>query len=116
MASKAQVDLELQLKGADKAAAGFDKVGDKATVLGKAMSGLKGGIGGIGSGLGAMMGPLGIATVGIGALGAGLLGAAKAAADEQVGIDRLNASLKNSIPGWDGNTAAVEQYIAKQEK
>jgi hypothetical protein len=116
MASRAQLDLEVELKGADKASKGLGGVSKEAGVLGKAMSALKGGIGGIGSGLGAMMGPIGLVTAGVGALGAGLLGAAKAAADEEVGIIRMNTALKNALPAWDGNTAAVESYIAKQEK
>src|SRR5687767_1159321 len=98
MASRAQLDLEIQLKGADNAARELSKVSKEGNILSKAMSGLKGGIGGIGSGLGAMMGPLGLATVGIGALGAGLLGAAKAAADEEAGIIRMNTALQNAIP------------------
>lgn len=50
------------------------------------------------------------------AFGGFLVGATKAAADEQVGIARLSQTLKNAVPNWDGNTDAVEAYIAKQEK
>jgi hypothetical protein len=116
MASRAQLDLEVELKGADKASKGLGGVSKEAGVLGKAMNALKGGVGGVGGGLSAMLGPIGLVSAGVGVLGGALLGAAKAAAEEQVGIDRLNNSLKNSVPGWDGNTQAVEKYIAKQEK
>lgn len=54
---------------------------------------------------------------GIGIAGVvGFLGdAAKAAADEQVNIARLDTSLKANIANWDGNTKAIEDTISKRE-
>lgn len=109
MAARAIVDLIMQLKGADKAAADIAKVSKESGILGKAMNGLKGGLGMLGGAL----------TVGAGAagiFGGAMLGAAKAAADEQVGIDRLNQTLKNVVPGFNAATAGVEAYITKTEK
>lgn len=73
-----------------------------------------------GRGLGGMFDLLGkgalIAGGGILALGGFLVGAAKAASDEQVGMDRLYGTVKNSIAGWDGNTAAIEKHISSMER
>jgi hypothetical protein len=93
----------------DKLDDGVGKAGSSGGKFGGVFDKLGGTIAGFG-------GPVGIAAAGLATLGAGLIAAGKAAAEEQVGIERLNKTLQNSIPGWDGNTKAVEKYIAKQEK
>jgi hypothetical protein len=108
----------------DKAASGGssklkDVLGNASDGFGKLEGGagkLGGAIGGLAGNFSAFAGPVGLA-VGAGTAFVGFLGAAaKAAAEEQVGIERLNQTLKNSIPNWDGNTQAVDSYISKQEK
>jgi hypothetical protein len=63
---------------------------------------------------------LGATALKVGAVGiAGLVGAlgfaAHAAAEEQVGIARMNAALKANDKHWKGNTDAIEKTIAKRE-
>jgi hypothetical protein len=62
-----------------------------------------------------------LAKIGIIGVVSGLVGLAgalaystKQAAAEQVGIDRLDTSLKDNVKGWKGNTDAIEAWIAKQ--
>lgn len=57
-----------------------------------------------------------VAGGGVLALGGFLAGAAKSAAEEQVGVERLNQTLANSIPNWDKNTDSVEAYISSKTK
>ncbi len=107
MASRAQLDLEVQMKGADKAAADMNKLSDGAGKVDTKMKGLSGVFG-------SLPGPLGMATA-AGAAFVGFLGAAaKAAAEEEKGIKRLEQTLKNN--GFEGAAGDVEKYIAKQEK
>lgn len=96
MASTAALELLVQLES-KAASQGLDELGEKGGGLGDL---LKGGLAIAG---GAVLG-----------FGAVLVGATKAAADEQVGITRLNTTLKNAAKGWDGNTEAIEDYIDKQ--
>ena len=116
MTSRAQLDLQIQMKGADKAAADINKLATSTDKLDKNFKGISSGLGGFGGALGSLPGPLGIAGAGIAALGAGLVMAAKAAAEEQVGIDRMNQALKNAVPGFNAATAGVEKYVSKMEK
>lgn len=99
-------DLDRGMDKANKSVDKFEKNTDSAAKSS----------GGLGGALGGLISPIGLATAGIGLLGAGLFKAVDAAKEEAVGIERLNSQLKNSIPGWDGNTAAIEAYIATQEK
>lgn len=59
-------------------------------------------------------GSVGSITTGLSFLAGGLMDAAKAATEEQVGMDRLQTTLKNSVQGYDEATAGVEDYIAQQ--
>jgi hypothetical protein len=85
---------------------------------------VKGGLGGVAGGAKRAGGELvGFAKVGVlGAVGAlvtlaGAIGySTKQAADEQVGIVRLDKALRNNAKGYDGNRAAIEKKIAAQEK
>lgn len=99
MASTAALELLIKLDGANKAGQELDDLGKKGGGLGDVFK------------TGAM-----IAGGAILGLGAALIGATAAAADEEKGIARLNNTLKNAIPNWDGNTDAVEAYISKQEQ
>lgn len=107
MASRAQLDLEVQMKGADKASADMKDMSKQASVLDKAMGGLKGGMGALGGALTVAGGAAGI-------FAGAMLGAAKAAADEQVGIDRLNTTLKNN--GFGAAAGDVDKYVTAKQK
>lgn len=98
--STAALELAVQLN--DKASKGMDNIAKKG--------------GGLGSVFSSILNPLGLLTVGIGALGGGLALAAKAAAEEQVGVERLNVALDNSVADYMGRTAAVNAAIAAAEK
>lgn len=99
-ASTAALELLVTLK--DQASKGMDDLAEKGGGLGGIMDGL---------GKGAM-----IAGGGVLALGGFLVGATKAAADEQVGIDRLGQTLKSNIPNWSGSEDAAEGFVTQMEK
>lgn len=40
----------------------------------------------------------------------------RAAAEETAEIGRLNQTIRNAIPGWDGNTAAIERQIKASQR
>jgi hypothetical protein len=118
MASRAALELAVELKdNASKQMASIGKeaknMGDAVEGAGKKSDGIFGKLSGV---IGGLPGPMALAGAGAAALGGFLIMATKAAAEEQVGIERLNNTLKNSIPGWKGNTDAIDKYIAKQEK
>lgn len=94
---KLVVDLD------DKASKGLDRIGKESKGLGGILSG-------VGLGIGASIVPM------VGELASGLWKAGEAAMAEKADIDRLNQTLANSIPNWDGNTAAIDTYISKQEQ
>lgn len=94
MSSTAALELLVQLN--DQASKGLDDIGEKGGGMGDA---IKSGVAIAG---GAILG-----------LGGILVGATKAAADDEAEVARLNNTLKNSIPNWDGNTAAVDALITK---
>ena len=85
---------------------------------------LQRGMGGLSKGARGLAGDVGHLTkVGLlGAVGAlaalaGAVGfATKQAADEQVGIVRLNTALKDNVKGFKGSTVEIEKRIAAQEK
>jgi phage-related protein len=114
------IDVKADIGDADK---DLTKVRNKVDDLDGATQGAGKSAGGFFGGIGGGVAKLGLMATGIGAVvnvGGELVGffkdAVGAAAEEQVGIDRLNQSLKNNVPGWDGNTSAIEDYIAKQEQ
>ena len=81
-----------------------------------AAAGRGGGLfGSLGGAIGGLINPMTLAIGGAGALVGGLAMAAKAAADEQVNIEKMNTALEANIPSWDGNTDAIEAMIAKRE-
>ena len=46
----------------------------------------------------------------------GVIGkATQMAAEEELGIKRLDAALKANVKGWNGNTGAIEELISKRE-
>lgn len=92
MPSAAALDLIINLK--DKASDGLDSLSDTVGGFGKV---------------------LGLAGAGVVAFGGILAGAAKAASDEQVGIDRLGATLKANIPNFKGNEKAAEGFVTSME-
>jgi hypothetical protein len=102
-------EIELVLKARDLASREFDKTGSAMAGADKKAEGLGGRLGGLGK-IAA-----GVALGGVALLVGGLVGAVKAAAEEEVGINRLDAALKANIPAWDGNRDAIEQLIAKRE-
>lgn len=105
-------DAENQIESLDRKTRDYEKTAESATQQND----------GFFSGIGGGLAKFGLMATGIGAvvdIGGGMVSflkdAAQASIDEQVGIDRLNGALKNNIPGWDGNTSAIEDYIAKQQ-
>lgn len=90
----------------------FDKTSRQMEVLGKKSDGF---FSNLTRGLGSFINPATLALGAITGLAGGLTLAVKAADEEAAGMARLNIALQNSIPGWDGNTVAVEKYIEKQQ-
>lgn len=86
------------------------KLGTRGKVIGSQFSAMGGKI----AKTGAVMGALAVG--GVAALVVGLGAAVRASMEESVGIERLNTTLKNNIPGWKGNTDAIEAQIAAREK
>ncbi len=62
----------------------------------------------------AALGIAGAAVAGIGALTAGLISAGKAAAEEEVGVQRLAAAVTASGGNWDTASTAIENYLTKE--
>lgn len=104
-----ETDLTLVMKAKNLASREVDR-------LHASLSKVKGGASNAASGL-ASLAKTGALLAGgaLLAVGAGLLAAGKAAADEQVGIARLDAALKANIKGFKGNTDAIEAVISKRE-
>lgn len=101
MANEAEVALVLKAKNlaskeVDKLRGSFSNLGGTLRTLGK-------------------VGILAVLT-GIAGLAAGLTEATKRAAEEQVGIRRLDAALRANVAGFNGNTDAIEKVIAKREQ
>lgn len=96
MASTAALELLISLD--DQASKGMDDIAEKGGGIGDAVKG------------GAVI--AGAAILGLGAV---LVGATQAAADDEAETARLNNTLKNAIPNWDGNTDAIADYITKQQ-
>lgn len=95
MASTAALELLVKLSGSKEAADELAALGEKGGGLGDA---IKNGAAIAG---GAILG-----------LGGILVGATKAAADDNAERARLDQTLKNSIPNWDGNAEAIDKLIA----
>lgn len=64
---------------------------------------------------GGLVTPFSLAAGAVTGLVGGLIFAGKAAADEQKNVERMTAALKASVPGFDGNTDAIEKLISKRE-
>jgi hypothetical protein len=107
--SDSEAELTLVLKAKNLASREVDKLHGSllrarggASALGGALVTLaKVGVAGLITGIVAVAGFLGVAT--------------KKAAEEQVGINRLNAALKANVKGFKGNTDAIEAVIKKRE-
>ncbi len=99
-----------------KAVAGLDALAKKGGLVGAMAQG-------VGQKFGQMLNPVSLATQGFGMLQGALQGAgeflgnaAQAAIDEQVNIAQLGAALRANVANWDGNTAAIEAQIKKNEE
>jgi len=79
--------------------------------ISKGLGGVKQAIGGVGS---AALALGGAAVAGVAVLGAALLDAGKAAAEEQVGVERMGAAVRASGGDWDTASAAIESYLAAE--
>src|SRR5687767_3669389 len=116
MASRAALDLIVELKGnADKELKNLSK---EATATGKSFDdiGKKGDgvFSKLGGSITSMISPMALAGAGAAALGGFLVAATKAAIEEEVGVDRLNQTLKNN--GFETAANDVAKYITKTEK
>lgn len=101
--------LRDQVSGpAGKMTGELDKAGATATRSG-------GLLGKLGDMTGGLVSPFSLAAGAATAVVGGLLAAGKAAADEEKNVEKMQAALKASVPGFDGNTAAIEALIAKRE-
>jgi hypothetical protein len=103
----------------DKMSATVKKIKGELGGFQKSVGGVKGAIpifDKLTNATGGLLNPTTLAIGGVVALGAGLVNAAKAAAQEDVGIQRLNAALKANVAGFNGNTAAIEVTIRQREK
>lgn len=100
----------------DEVSAGANKIKNELDGLGVKTKGTGGIIDKLGNVTGGLVTPMTAAAAGAFALGAVIVDATKAAADEQAGIAQLNAALKANVPGWDGDTAAIERTIRQREK
>jgi hypothetical protein len=69
----------------------------------------------LGRATGGLVSPTFLAIAGVTAFTGFLFEAAKGAAEEEQNIAKLTASLYANIPGWDGNTAAIEKQITARE-
>lgn len=87
----------------------LDSIGVKSKAGTSAMSKLS-------SATGGLVTPTSLAAGGALALVAGLNEATRAAIDEETNIAKLDASLRANIPGWTGNTDAIEDTIRARER
>lgn len=71
--------------------------------------------GSLGGAIGGLVNPATLAVAGVGALAAGLGMAIGAAAEEEINVKKLQTALETSVPGWNGNTDAIEALIATRE-
>jgi hypothetical protein len=76
--------------------------------------GKAGAVAGIGIGIGAKA--FGALDAAIGGIGNFLNDSAKEFNANQVSVTKLTTALKNNVPGWNGNIAAIEDYISAQAK
>lgn len=105
-------DLESKMgKGNDV----MDRFGGHVQKAEKGGDSFFGGLLGGAAKIGMALTPIGMVGGLVGDLGGKLFDAAKAADEEQVGMNRLYTTMQNSVKGWDGNTDAVEAYITKQQ-
>lgn len=69
-----------------------------------------------GFGLGAGLGVFGLVQSGLQGIAGALGDAVKAAAEDEASNARLVQSLRDNVPAWNGNTDAVERFIAKGQE
>lgn len=102
-----------QLKSAgDTAGKGLQDAGKEATGLQGKLTELAASAKATGTELvGGLLGPLGLAAVGAASLGAALTEAIKGAEAEQASVAQLTTALKNNVPGWQSQTAAINARI-----
>jgi hypothetical protein len=105
------VSFGVQAKGVQKASSDLDNLNAKFAKLQK--EGAKGI--GIGLAAGATSFALGAAQQAVAELGNVVADSVKAFNEEQVSIQQLGTSLKANIPGWNGNTDAIEKTVHAQE-
>lgn len=105
-----EAELSLVIKARNLASREVDR-------LHAAMRRFGGGVRFVGAALKTLLvgGILGLIAAGA-ALVATLIGSTKAAADEQVGINRLNAALKANVKGHQAQKKGIEAVIAQREK
>lgn len=103
-------ELELVMKARDLASRQVGQVSTSLDHVSKRAAFTAGAFGSLGASA------IGLVDTGLSKLVGGLFDAVKASADEQVGIARLNASLKANVAGFNGNTDAIEATIAKREE
>jgi hypothetical protein len=113
MASRAQLELQVQMDGADKAQKALSGMSKEAGVLGKAMGKLKGGLGSVGGGIGklgggftSLLGPVGLASAGFVGL-AGVLG--KQFLDAANESEAVTAQLRSVLTSTAGKAGVTEQ-------
>lgn len=105
-----EAELTLVMKARNLASREVDKLhGSLARIKGSAGSGA--------SALAGLGKTAAIAAAGgLAAIVGGLALATNAAAEEEVGIDRMNQAIKANDKSWTGNTAAIEALIAQREQ
>ena len=69
-----------------------------------------------GVGIGAGLGVFNLVQRGIGMVVDGMGEAIQAARDDEASVAKLTASLRANVPAWDGNTAAIDDLIAKAQE
>lgn len=102
----------------DKMSATVKKIRGELVGFQKSVGGVKGAtpiFDKLANATGGLVTPTTLAIGGAVALGGALVHAAKAAAEEEVGIKRLDAALVANVKGWDGNTQAIDQAIRSRE-
>lgn len=102
----------------DKVSATVKKIRTELGGFQKSVGGVKGAIpifDKLGAATGGLVNPTTLAIGAVVGLAGGLVHAAKASAQEEVGIQRLNAALRANVSGFDGSTAAIEKAIRQRE-
>jgi hypothetical protein len=127
----ANADLAILIRVRDEATAGLRQVQAQVSALGRtlprelagplgaietAARGASSGLGILGSAAGGLTGPLGLGVAAATALGAGLVELGRMAADEQVGIARLQAALAAQGISYADQGEQIEALIHQRER